>query len=46
MQEFFGIPYELFRASHFHNFARYLHIVKLTLHFYVYAPLCTDRSGS
>ena len=33
------MPYGLFRAAHFHNPAQYSHIVKLTLHFYVYAPL-------
>ena len=31
--------YGLFRATHSHNPTQYSHIVKLTLHFYVYAPL-------
>ena len=33
------MPYGLFRTSYFHNPAQCSHIVKLTPHFYVYAPL-------
>ena len=30
------MPYELLRASHSHNSAKYSHIVKLRLHFYAH----------
>ena len=35
--------YGLFRALHSHNPLRYSHIVGLSSHFYVYAPLRSER---
>ena len=38
------MPNGLFRTSYFRNPATYSHIVKLTLHFYVYAPLRSEQN--
>ena len=36
--------YGLFRALHSHNPLRYSHIVGLSSHFYVYAPLRSEQN--
>jgi hypothetical protein len=38
------MPYGLFRTAYFHNPTQHSHIVKLTLHFYVYAPLRSEQN--